>query len=359
MISIALVVMIFGMTSSVLGGYQEYADRTTGTDFLLIPNNLIVSGGAVGAGPDLAQRIRSTSGIAAVATLRYAPAAVGDMTVQVIGIDPEEYGRIASFRWTEGSSDADLASLANRDMVIANGNFRGQTGLSKGDTFTMMTPAGEKTFTIAAGGNDYLNAKLPTIYVSQDTLAEVWGVTTDIMVLANAERGADRAAVRASLERIVADYPSFELYDSAEWQSVTDNLFAQLSATYTTLALMLAIPSLLALLNTLAIGVLARTREIGMLRAVGATRRQIKRMVIGESLLLASVGVAAGLVAGIPLSVFVVRAITMLGLEFPYVFPWAGLGVAVVVGLAFAGLAAWYPSRQAAKLDVIRALRYE
>jgi putative ABC transport system permease protein len=69
--------------------------------------------------------------------------------------------------------------------------------------------------------------------------------------------------------------------------------------------------------------------------------------------------VAAGLVAGIPLSVFVVRAITMLGLEFPYVFPWAGLGVAVVVGLAFAGLAAWYPSRQAAKLDVIRALRYE
>lgn len=359
MISIALVVMIFGMTSSVLGGYQEYAQRTTGTDFLLIPSNLIVSGGAVGAGPELANKIRSTEGIADVATLRYAPGVVGEMTVQVIGIDPEEYSRIASFRWTEGSSDEDLAKLADEAMVIANGNFRGQTGLAKGDTFTMKTPAGEKTFTIAAGGNDYLNAKLPTVYVSQDTLAKIWGVTTDIMVLANADEGADRAAVRASLEKVVAGYPSFALYDSAEWQSVTDNLFAQLSATYTTLALMLATPSLLALLNTLAIGVLARTREIGMLRAVGATRRQIKRMVVGESFLLASVGVAAGLVAGIPLSVFVVRAITMLGLEFPYVFPWAGLGIAVVVGLAFAGLAAWYPARQAARLDVIRALRYE
>ncbi|MCX8007172.1 MAG: ABC transporter permease [Coriobacteriia bacterium] len=359
MISIALVVMIFGMTSSVLGGYGEYAKRTTGTDFLLIPNNLIVSGGAVGAGPELAQRIRATDGIAAVATLRYAPAVVQGMTVQVIGIDPDEYGRIASFRWTEGSSDADLERLNRPGTVIANGNFRGQTGLGKGDTFTMMTPAGKRTFTIVGGGNDYINAKLPTVYVSQDALAELWGVTTDIMVLANAKEGADRAAVRAALEGIARDYPSFALYDSAEWQKVTDNLFAQLRATYTTLALMLAIPSLLALLNTLAIGVLARTREIGMLRAVGATRRQVKRMVVGESLLLASVGVAAGLVAGVPLSVFVVKAITMLGLEFPYVFPWSGMAAAVAIGLAFAGLAAWYPARQAAKLDVIRALRYE
>lgn len=359
MISIALVVMIYGMTSSVLGGYGEYAKRSTGTDFLFIPSNLIVSGGAVGAGPELAQRIRAAEGVSAVATLRYAPGVFDQKTVQVIGIDPEEYGRIASLRWAAGSSDEDLTRLSEPGAAIANGNFRGQTGLGKGDTFTMKTPAGETVFTIVAGGNDYLNAKLPTIYVSQDTLAEIWGVTTDIMVLANAAEGADRAGVRSALEKIAADYPSFELYDSAEWQAVTDRLFAQLSATYSTLALMLAVPSLLALLNTLAIGVLARTREIGMLRAVGATRRQVKRMVVGESLLLASVGIAAGLIAGIPLSVFVVRAITTLGLEFPYVFPWRGLGVAVAVGLAFAGLAAWYPARQAAKLDVIRALRYE
>jgi putative ABC transport system permease protein len=179
------------------------------------------------------------------------------------------------------------------------------------------------------------------------------------MVLANAEDGADKATVLTSLERTVGRFPAFKLYDALAWQEVQDSLFAQLTATYYFLATILAIPSLLALLNTLAIGVLARTREIGMLRAVGATRRQVKRMVIAESFLLAAVGTAAGLIAGLPLGYVIVKSIGSVGLEFDFVWPGAGLLMTIVVGLVFAGLAALIPARQAAKLDVIRALRYE
>ena len=359
MISIALVTAIMAMTSAVVDGYSEYARKATGTDYLVLPQSLLFSGGMVGAGPDLIEAVRSTEGVGNVATLRYAPAEVDEITVQVVGIDPAEYGAIASFRYPEGSSDEDLARLSEPDTLLANGSFRGQTGTDKGDTIDVNTPNGTVTFTIIGGGNDYINAKLPTMYVSQETLAELWGVTTDFTVLANAEDGADKATVLASLQETVDAFPAFTLYDALAWQQVQDNLFSQLSGVYSFLGVLLAVPSLLALLNTLAIGVLARTREIGMLRAVGATRRQVKRIVIAESFLLASVGTAAGAIAGVPLGYVIVRSVAALGLEFDFVFPWSGLIVAVVVGLLFAALAALIPSRQAAKLDIIRALRYE
>lgn len=359
MISLALVTAIMTITVAVVDGYGEYAEKATGTDFLVIPQNLMMSSGTVGAGPEFANEIRGAEGIGDVATLRYAPAVVDDITVQVVGIDPEEYAKVASFRFTEGSSDEDIAGLTQGETLIANGSFRGQTGTSKGDTVEVKTPQGTKTFTIVGGGSDYLNAKLPTVYVSQDTLERDWGVSADFMVLADAAAGADKTSAREALQGVVDRYPAFKLYDALAWQEVQQNLFSQLTGVYYFMAMLLAIPSLLALLNTLAIGVLARTREIGMLRAVGATRRQVKRMVVAESLLLAAVGTVAGLIAGVPLGYVIVRSISTIGLEFSFVWPTTGLLITVFVGMVFALLAALIPARQAAKMDVIRALRYE
>ena len=121
----------------------------------------------------------------------------------------------------------------------------------------------------------------------------------------------------------------------------------------------LAVPSLIALLNTLTIGVIERTREIGMLRAIGATRSQVQRMVVAESLLLAAIGTAIGLVAGIYLGDVFVVGLSAAGLRIPYSFPAAGLLTAVATGLFFGALAALVPARQAARLEIIRALRYE
>ncbi len=359
MISLALVTGIMAMTAAVVTGYAEYAERATGTDYLILPQNLMFSSGTVGAGPELADAVRRTHGVGDVATLRYAPTVVGDITVQVVGIDPIQYPEVASFRFSEGSSDADIAALARKDTLLANASFRGQTGAAKGGTVAITTPNGRRRFKVVGGGNDYINAKLPTMYVSQDTLEHYWGVSSDVMVLANALPGADKAAVLKTMKETVAEFPAFKLYDALAWQQVQRDLFGQLNVVYNFLAMLLAIPSLLALLNTLAIGVLARTREIGMLRAVGATRRQVKRMVLAESFLLASVGTAAGLVAGLPLGYVIVQSIGVVGLEFDFVFPWAGLLVTATIGLLFAALAALLPARQAARLDVIRALRYE
>ncbi len=121
----------------------------------------------------------------------------------------------------------------------------------------------------------------------------------------------------------------------------------------------LAVPSLVAMLNTLAIGVIERTREIGMVRAVGATRKQIRTMVVLEALILASLGTAFGLLSGLYLARLAVDSLGAAGYPVRASFPWMGAVLAVAIGLLFGALAAVIPARQAAKLDIVAALRYE
>jgi putative ABC transport system permease protein len=121
----------------------------------------------------------------------------------------------------------------------------------------------------------------------------------------------------------------------------------------------LSVPSLIALLNTLTIGVLERTREIGMLRAIGATRKQVSRIVVIESVLLAAIGTAFGLLAGLYLGYIILGALTSGGFPVDYSFPYSGLVAAVAAGLLFGALAAVIPARQASGMVIVRALRYE
>jgi len=125
------------------------------------------------------------------------------------------------------------------------------------------------------------------------------------------------------------------------------------------LVLVLAIPGLIAMVNTLSINVIERTREIGMLRAIGSTRKQVKQMVFGESLLLSALGTSLGILVGLFLSYYMVKALVFSGFELKFFFPGYGILTAVGVGLLFGVLAAMIPARQAAATPIVEALRYE
>jgi len=134
--------------------------------------------------------------------------------------------------------------------------------------------------------------------------------------------------------------------------------YASFGALYV-LFVMLALPSLIATLNTLAIGVIERTREIGMLRAVGATQKQVRDMVLAEAILLAAIGAAFGLLGGLYLGYLIVSALKFGGFTVAYEFPLYGVLSTVAIGLIFGVIAAFIPARQAAKLEIVQALRYE
>jgi putative ABC transport system permease protein len=125
------------------------------------------------------------------------------------------------------------------------------------------------------------------------------------------------------------------------------------------LMVVLAAPGLLAMANTLGINVLERTRELGMLRALGSTRRQVKRMILAESLLLACLGTSLGVLTGIWFSYLLVKAMNAAGFIFDFYFPVGGALAAIATGLLFGVIAAYFPARQAANMDIVKALRYE
>jgi putative ABC transport system permease protein len=359
LVSLALVVAILGVVSSIYAGFYDYINKSLGSDFVLIPSGLILGGSHVGADQALVQRIADTPGVGEVATLRLGQAEIGANQVQVVGVDPAVYPKVASFTYSKGTDEGDLAKLSEGRTMLVNGITSGQQGLAVGRRVEIETPNGLKTYTVVGVATDYLNAKLSTVYVSQDNLEKDFNVTSNVLVLANAKTGAPKPAVRAALSRLVVNYPQFVLYDSDSFKASQTQIFSQSFVVFDVLIGMFALPTLLALLNTLAISVLARTREIGMLRAVGTTRGQIRGMVVAEALLLAAVGVAFGIAGGVALGYSLVYALNATMFVMPYFFPWDGVIVAVVAGFTFALLASILPARTAARLDVVEALHYE
>src|SRR5439155_3454384 len=117
----------------------------------------------------------------------------------------------------------------------------------------------------------------------------------------NLAPGANAAAVRTNVESLLQGYPQLTLYWGADWRAAETNLLDQLFTVIYVVMAALIIPSTLGLINTLAINVLERTREIGVLRAIGTTRGQVRRMVVAESLLLGMAGTVLGLLAGLAL----------------------------------------------------------
>ena len=213
---------------------------------------------------------------------------------------------------------------------------------------------------MAAVGGDVLNMKVNTAYISQAMLRQDFNKVEDIFVQINLAQGADAAAVEARLKTIVEDYPQFRFVSTREYLAEFGKQFdAIFMGVYVMLAL-LSVPSLIAILNTLAIGVIERTREIGMLRAIGAARGQVRRMIVAEALLLAAIGTAFGILGGLYLSYLMVAGLGASGVfRMAYSFPLASILAAIAAGLIFGVLAALLPARQAARMEIIKALRYE
>jgi putative ABC transport system permease protein len=339
-----------GVIWSLTGGFLGILQKSLGSDYLILPPAVSVWGGNVGAKQALADRLRAVPGVGVLSTLRYAAATVNGKNISLLGIDPEAYPKVASLTFQAGDSAAVFAALAHERALIVNGVFAAQAKLNAGDSLQISSPTGQQTYRIVAVGSDYLNAKLPTAYISQANLRTDFRKSEDIFIQLNLAPDANAATVEPKLKAILKDYPQFTLVSGKNYFEQNQQIFNAVFAILYLMLAVLATPSLIALLNTLAIGVIERTREIGMLRAIGATRRQVRRIVIVEALLLAAIGTAFGLVAGLYLGYVMVLGLSVGGYPVTYVFPGGGLLAATAVGLLLGVVAALAPARQAAPM---------
>ena len=162
---------------------------------------------------------------------------------------------------------------------------------------------------------------------------------------------------RAQMEEAIAGYPDTQLETREEWIQREDADFNEfISFLYVMLTLAVFV-SIFGMINTLVLSVYERTREIGMLRAIGMTRRQVRRMIRHESVITALIGAAIGLPLGIFLAALVNRALSEYDVRFA--IPWVQLVVLTIVAVVIGILAAVMPARRAAKLDPLQAIAYE
>ena len=369
MIGLAIVVGAGGMMFSMTGMVMGLFSKTLGNDYLLIPPSIAIWKGDVGASETLKGKISSIPGVGVVSSLRYAQSSLqsaaikgaGEATISVLGIDPVEYPKISGLDFQSGNAqEAFTALAADERTTVINGILAATANLKVGDIIPLATPTGQHDYRIVAIGSEVLSMKINTAYISQTNMKLDFNKSEDVFYQIDLAPGADPALAEQWLNQIVADYPQFRLVAGREYTAEFAQQYDAIFVGFYILLGVLAFPSLIAILNTLAIGVIERTREIGMLRAIGATRGQVWRTIIAEALLLAALGTAFGILAGLYLSYVFVQGISATGIyKMEYTFPLAGVLAATAVGLIFGVIAALFPARQAAQMEIIKALRYE
>ena len=351
MIGLALVSFVAVFAAGLRGSIDDAIDDIINSD-LLLANVDGFSDIPAGSGPAIAD----VDGIETVSPLRYTQDEVigddgkGDGGFVTL-IDPETVNDAIELDWEEGSPET-LASLGPTDAVIDEG-FGEKKGIGVGDTFEVKTASGERIrYTVTGTFTDQVD--FIGDYAASDVNADAFGerdtVTNQFITL---DDGADVDEVRSQIdERLDADYPTVESQNQQELKdSVASNLNALLGVVYGLLFLAVIV-SLFGIVNTLALSIHERTRELGLLRAVGTSRRQVRRIVRYEAVITTLIGSVLGAVLGVIFAIIVSRPLADEG--FVLAIP-VGTLLAIVAGV----LAAIGPARRASRLNVLEALAYE
>ena len=300
----------------------------------------------------IARRIRAVPGVRSVAELRTASARVGSERAFVGAVDPRDLGLALAVPTRSGSL------LALRPGTVAvSAQTAARHRYRVGGIISLRFQGGTVPLRVVALFER--SALLPAGYlVTQDTLVTGGLKPLDSVLFVTKSASAQAAGVRRAVDRIIKELPTVTVKDPgqvAQQQRSQINVFLYFIDALLGLAVVIAV---LGIMNTLALSVIERTRELGLLRAVGLSRRQLRRMVRLESVIVAVLGASLGVGMGLAFGVALQRAISDQGIDV-LAIPWLELVVFVALAAVAGVLAAVLPARRAARLDVLRAIGTE
>jgi len=226
--------------------------------------------------------------------------------------------------------------------------------LTVGDTITLTAPGGASIDLAVEGISDDPNI-LGIFTVSRDTAATVVPQFVDAQVYGTLQDGADPDTVLAAIDEAVADTPALEVLDRDGFtNSITSQITSFVNIIYGLLLLSIII-ALIGIANTLSLSINERTRELGLLRAVGMTRGQLRSAIRWEAVLISTLGALVGVGVGLVLSWAVLKALESQGLS-DFTVPIPTLVAIVVIAAVLGTLSAIRPARRASKLPILDAI---
>ena len=226
-------------------------------------------------------------------------------------------------------------------------------GIAVGDTVTLTTATAKQLSLEVAGIVEDKSLLLGDLTISNDLVARDFGQTKDSLVIVGYAGG---DATKAAIDQAIrTEFPQVEALTAAEFKDDQSGQIDQLLVLIYALLALTVIVAMFGIVNTLVLSVTERTRELGMMRAIGTSRRQVRRVIRYEAVITAQIGGVLGIVLGVFLAVLVGQTIQDFVVSIPYL-----LLALLFVAAAVAGvIAAVLPARRASRLDVLEALAYE
>ena len=267
-------------------------------------------------------------------------------------VDPTVWTEVWGHDWRRGGSDALFAKLDATHVILEDGSpIAAKVGA--GDTITVTSQSG-KTAKLTVLGFYRDQMAYTGMMVNLDALKKLDVPTAAGMTLVRSDGS---AGAQAAVQKALADYPTQKVETRTEYLDSINKQVDQILMMFYGLLAMSVIISIFGIVNTLVLSVHERTREIGMLRAIGATQRQLRQMVRYESVITAVIGGVLGTLVGIAMGYVIVTQLGGDGLTFS--LPWTQLGVFLVLAVVVGVVAAVLPARRAANTRILEAIQYE
>lgn len=356
MVGLALVGGMSVAGASLARSVDHQIEKTLGADFVVQDRHFRPFP------PEVTDKVRRTPGVGTVVRQRFAAVAVTlpdgrRVRTTAAGYDPQ-LDSVAHIDYVQGSTAAALAD----GRIAMDAGFAGKHGVRPGSVLPVEFQGGRRArLTVGALTNQDMAEGFGIeggMYFGIGTVEKYVPGTPDAALYVNAAPGTSADRLRSQLTKTLAAYPDAQVRDQADYKElVHDQIAVLLRLVYALLGLAIVI-AVLGVVNTLALSVVERTREIGLLRAIGLTRRQLRRMIRLESVVIAVFGAVLGLALGLVWGVCTQRVLALQGIGM-LMIPWTTI-VTVMVGAAVVGVvAALLPALRASRMNVLAAIAHE
>jgi putative ABC transport system permease protein len=348
MIGLALVTLVAVLAQGLKGSFEQAVDELFHADYALTSQD-----GFTPMPIAAANALRRAPDVGVVAGVRGGAGRAFGKEIQLTAVEPG-ISKVIALDWTKGSPGT-LEHLG-ADGAVVSKDYAKSHHLAIGSPLRVETPSGkflslklDGIFDPPAGGSPF-----GSITTSAATFDSVYPEPNNVYTFVDVPGGVTPANTQR-LEQELQGFPDAKIQTEQEFKdSQEQGIDVLLNLLFVLLGLSIIV-SLFGIVNTLILTVFERTRELGMLRAVGMTRRQVRRMIRHESVVTALIGAALGIPVGIVLAALVGKAIDFAAFEIP----WGTLVVFVIAAIVVGLLAAIFPARRASRLNVLEALHYE
>jgi putative ABC transport system permease protein len=348
MIGLALVSLVTIFAESIKLSVSNTLDESIAADYILTGPSVT----SQGFSPDVVTQLSRQPDIASAAGVRLGVAKIDGADQQLYGVDPAAYDRTVRTVTEAGSlSDLDTGGIAvSKDLADEH-------GWRVGDKVSLAFPVGsaEDATVRAIYADNQING--PMLLPLND-FERHFADQLDLIALVKAAPGVDAATSRVAVERVTDSFPGVQVRDQAQYKEEQSRQINQILILFYLLLALAVIIAFIGIVNTLALSVMERVRELGLLRALGMTRAQLRSMIRWEAVIIAVFGALLGLVLGVFFGWTLVKALGDQGIN-AFALPIGSLLVFVAAAAVAGVLASVFPGRRAARLDILRAITTE